>query len=359
MNITILNASRKHDGITRGMQKTSEILKNSGYEVKWVQVFDAYTKDSMPDSNLIIKGIVRCPKTLSMGLSRSRMISRKFRAGSSGIVILSEPTLINYMLNERKTIVRFHDFRAFTNYSDKLLTRLLYKRQLRSIRKVKYAIFSTDYIRNEAVKLGIAPENSLVIYDKPVFKISREHPDKSINRIRSGKITITCISTDRVYKDINLYLLISQKLEEKHPGKYRFVLVTQPSQNLKKKLERLPMINLVQEVDDITEIYDGTDIVVVPSKYEGFGLPFVESIYYGIPPVSRDLPPFREIAGMNELFQTSEDPTPWMESIEKLSEPEYYRKMSSMFLGIAEGLANDDADKKLKTFIESIDKQRY
>lgn len=52
-------------------------------------------------------------------------------------------------------------------------------------------------------------------------------------------------------------------------------------------------------VDDATRdaLYRQADCLVVPSRYEGFGLPVLEALQRGLPVGCSDLPVFREIAG--------------------------------------------------------------
>ncbi len=42
-------------------------------------------------------------------------------------------------------------------------------------------------------------------------------------------------------------------------------------------------------------LYDGADVVVFPSHYEGFGLPILQALARGKPVIGRDIPPSREI----------------------------------------------------------------
>jgi glycosyltransferase involved in cell wall biosynthesis len=42
------------------------------------------------------------------------------------------------------------------------------------------------------------------------------------------------------------------------------------------------------------DVYAGSSAVVLPSRYEGFGMPLVESLRQGLPVICSDIPPFRE-----------------------------------------------------------------
>jgi alpha-1,3-rhamnosyl/mannosyltransferase len=49
--------------------------------------------------------------------------------------------------------------------------------------------------------------------------------------------------------------------------------------------------------DDLARLYTAARLVVMPSLYEGFGLPVLEAMACGAPVVCSDIPPFREVAG--------------------------------------------------------------
>lgn len=49
--------------------------------------------------------------------------------------------------------------------------------------------------------------------------------------------------------------------------------------------------------DRVAELFDGCDAVVLPSLYEGFGLPLAEALRWGTPVLASDIPPYREQVG--------------------------------------------------------------
>lgn len=46
--------------------------------------------------------------------------------------------------------------------------------------------------------------------------------------------------------------------------------------------------------DQVHAFYFGAIAVVLPSNYEGFGLPLVEALSHGTPVICTDIPPYRE-----------------------------------------------------------------
>lgn len=54
--------------------------------------------------------------------------------------------------------------------------------------------------------------------------------------------------------------------------------------------------------DDLVRAYQAATALVFPSIVEGFGLPLMEALSYGLPVAASDIPVFHEIAGKNAIF---------------------------------------------------------
>lgn len=52
----------------------------------------------------------------------------------------------------------------------------------------------------------------------------------------------------------------------------------------------------------LREVYRSSSALLALSEAEGFGLPLVESAYFQIPVIARDIPVFREICGDGALY---------------------------------------------------------
>jgi glycosyltransferase involved in cell wall biosynthesis len=60
------------------------------------------------------------------------------------------------------------------------------------------------------------------------------------------------------------------------------------------------------EKDQLAELYRGAAALVLPSRYEGFGLPVLEAMACGTPVVAADEPAMREVAGDAALYADPE-----------------------------------------------------
>jgi glycosyltransferase involved in cell wall biosynthesis len=146
---------------------------------------------------------------------------------------------------------------------------------------------------------------SLQRFDEPV-----EPP------VASSRPYILCAAADRPYKNIATLVRAFAKVRERLP-EYRLVLAGQLRSDCRGWMRRdsgleakLPSAaNLVVELGlsqhvDITgyitdsqlgALYRGATLFVLPSLFEGFGMPAVESLALGTPTLVSDLPVLREV----------------------------------------------------------------
>ena len=69
---------------------------------------------------------------------------------------------------------------------------------------------------------------------------------------------------------------------------------------------------------EVAALYHGAQCVVLPSLYEGFGLPVVEAMGCGIPLVCSDIPVLREVAGEAALYAPVDAPELWADELTRL-----------------------------------------
>jgi glycosyltransferase involved in cell wall biosynthesis len=72
--------------------------------------------------------------------------------------------------------------------------------------------------------------------------------------------------------------------------------------------------------DELLPLYRGALALVLPSWYEGFGLPVVEAMACGVPAIVSDTPALREVAGDAALVAPPDDPGAWAALLRTLAE---------------------------------------
>lgn len=93
---------------------------------------------------------------------------------------------------------------------------------------------------------------------------------------------------------------------------------------LRRRVARLGLESSVEHLgfvspDRLTSLYRGASALVLPSLYEGFGLPVLEAMIAGTPVVASDIPPVREVAGDAALYVDRPlDPAAWHEALSRI-----------------------------------------
>jgi glycosyltransferase involved in cell wall biosynthesis len=152
----------------------------------------------------------------------------------------------------------------------------------------------SDYLAKEAGKLGIGRDKIRVVHngietgDFP--RISREKARKALN-FTGGKI-VTFAGSLTEAKGADIFLLLAEHLSRKKPD-MTFVFVGDGPEmgNLRAKAERRGLSEFLKfagarEHGETLEYMKASDVVVVPSRTEGFGLTALEAALMEVPVVA-------------------------------------------------------------------------
>jgi glycosyltransferase involved in cell wall biosynthesis len=101
------------------------------------------------------------------------------------------------------------------------------------------------------------------------------------------------------------------------------------------------ILDRVEFVDTVTDkqlaaYYRRCSLFVIPSRYEGFGLPLLEALASGAPCVAADIPVFHEVAGDAARYVPADDVQAWTHAIKELLEdPAQCATLSELGMGRA------------------------
>ena len=108
-----------------------------------------------------------------------------------------------------------------------------------------------------------------------------------------------------------------------------------------------PNITLTENTSNIKEVYKKTKILLMPSKYESWGMTATEAMCYGIPVICTDTPGLKENCDKAGIYiKNRDDIKEWVNAICRLDEEKSYKAVSRKAIVRAkEQASNDELDK--------------
>jgi glycosyltransferase involved in cell wall biosynthesis len=357
-SIAIVNGSKKFDGIFMGMFATREALKELDYKVNWYQCVDkSHLNDYYLDENVVL-GIKLPLNDIEMGINRLFVFPRKLKNLKEDIIFISDPTLLKISENYNDTIIKIHDIRPLTKYSDKIFTKMIFSYLLPKLKYVRLIVVTTNHMGEELSKMGYEIEKIRVVREIPLIKPNREHYIKSLNRIQNKKeLNILYIATDRPYKNISFFLNLANEIKKiKINYDFKFHLVSNLKDKNREIISRMELKNLkvYSNVKNIEDIYELSDVLVYPSLYEGFGRPIIEAMAFGIPVIANNIQPFIEIVGDHGKLINVENTKKWIDALISLTDEETYRKYSKLSIERAEYYSLENMKIDLKNSLKGF-----
>lgn len=177
--------------------------------------------------------------------------------------------------------------------------------------------------------LGLPLEQIHVIYPGVQRFIPHPNPTAILTRysLPVAGDYILAVGRPEVYKNfqglIRSYARLPHALRQRHP----LVLVGPHHPHQTPVLESLVISRGLRAfvyfsgavaTEDLPAIYQQARVFVMPSLYEGFGLPVLEAMVAGIPVLCSDRASLPEVAGSAALFHDPEDEMGWAQQLERI-----------------------------------------
>lgn len=151
-------------------------------------------------------------------------------------------------------------------------------------------------------------------------ELTTTNTDQSSNDAESSVFSILCVAKFMEHKGQHLLIDAFERLMDSHPeldGKVRLRLRgfhndADYFERIRRKIlgsrnEYMIRLEAFNAGDALTDIYQDTDLVVLLSSYEGFGLPVLEAQGMGIPVLCSDLRVLREVGGSGAVYVNRKD----------------------------------------------------
>lgn len=207
-------------------------------------------------------------------------------------------------------------------WADVILTHLDYTRlTLEVARHAKKPIvfFSHNDIPYESVKSTLA--RCSVVYNSQWIADKQIYPHRSIvipppvaewNPTEGKRKYIALISLNENKGGKQLYEIARQMPDHHFLG----VIGSYDPQFVQYDL---PNVRIINKTTDMQSVYDETKILIMPSKYESWGLTASEAMANGIPVICTPTPGLKENCGDAAIYVDRDDIKGWVKAIKKMN----------------------------------------
>lgn len=165
----------------------------------------------------------------------------------------------------------------------------------------------SDFTKKKMVKQNQLPEEKMKVINNcldpfllPVLQVSKPQHLQNAYGIKANDIvllTLTRLSSTEKYKGYDLVMQAIHDLKEKLPS-IKYLIVGKYDISEKERLDKLiASLNLQQQIiltgfiadDALAGHYRLADVFIMPSRKEGFGIVFIEAMFYGKPVIAGNM----------------------------------------------------------------------
>jgi len=283
--------------------------------------------------------IVHCPINASNRLLRIlwEQIALPIQCMIFKIDLLHSPGYTSPLFTPCKKITTIFDLNYHFHPEDfNLLQLIVYKVLIPLVARTSNKIIVHSHnAKEEMVKvLKINPNKIIVIYPGVDEVFYKKLPLKEIDRLMSKyKITRPYIMSNAVshpHKNLVTLILAYKNLVDKHNIKHNLVLLGFAGRDQARLDKIIQEQNLEGKIyftgwidsNMVPHFYQGAEVFVFPSLYEGFGLPSIEAMASGVPVVASYYSCIPEVVGKGGILVDSKNPSKITNAILKvLSNP--------------------------------------
>ncbi len=173
----------------------------------------------------------------------------------------------------------------------------------------------SEFSKQEILKVDFAPEEKVFAVLEGVDLIFSS-PSEERNPVTecTSKPYILCVAHTYPHKNVHVLIDAFGQVSKKIP--HDLVLVGKArrgEERVQKSLDTLHCKDRIHrlsnlEFSELTAVYQGADLFVLPSEYEGFGLPILEAMLSGIPVVTTNKASLPEVGGAHVVYVEKSSP---------------------------------------------------
>ena len=331
LNIAIANMYEKMQGVTNVALSYRKALEESGHIVSFIQFSIGNEENFLSPTN---KGVNLLSRKLSKAFNILFTFPKTLSKTKADILVLSDPWLLKAAKYRNDCVLIFHDARQLTIYRDGITSAILFKHLLKYLELVKAVIAVSDVAKNQLIRLGVKENKIYVVqnsFERPELPLDRQ--DMNSDDSRDRVFNVYYVASNQRHKNIDFFLNIAKAIH--NDGNFsgiHFYLVSNIDANKTGRYGDIlgKGLTILNKVEDMNKFLVKMDLLIFPSDYEGFGLPLIEAMSFGIPVISRDLPITKEILGESGTFLKGLEVEKWMQAMLKFRDGTYYEHVSKL-----------------------------
>jgi len=358
-SIAFVNGSLQTDGIFRANFQIYQAAKALGLDSRWIECTDPGTSGGRFEGGQKVIGRKLPLVVLEQGYNRLWRFPHLLRNLSDDWLFLGDPTFIKvaYGRSSQRTIVRLNDLLPLSPYSDRRGARWMFRYAIPRLRWAERIIVYTDYMRLHLPRVDHLEARTFVLppHTEIPEEEARDHVRQSLARIEENRrLRVIYVATDRAYKNIAFFVELAKVLENDTDPRFDFTLVSklQPESRRKFGESSRPNLTVTPYIPNIQDAYRSSDVLVFPSLAEGFGLPMLEAISYGMPVLANDIDPIREVVGGGGALLPTSDPQSWARQLRSWATPQGYRSAAEHALERARDYSYDRFLRRVRMIFE-------
>ncbi len=246
------------------------------------------------------------------------------------------------ILDRSRRVITVHDV-AFLRYPEHLTreSRRYYGQIFRSVNEADAIISVSDHTRQDLIELTGAPQERIVVVPEassPAFRPieDRRSLEDALGRLDIRNPYILFVGTIEPRKNlVNLTRAYGEYLNKnRRPGVPDLVLAGSRGWHYDEVFESIDRLGIAERVRhisrpseaDLVTLMNGATALVMPSRYEGFGLPALEAMACGTPVCASDVSALPEVVSDAGLLVDPDDVEGWAAALTRLHQDDTLRR---------------------------------